>query len=85
MEDVMLLAPHQLPPPLPASGNDSNPQSDLTVTHSGEFECGLADVRCAGDLSSEANLGVDENRLAVNVVMALSKSRQQPRVEKSEP
>jgi hypothetical protein len=71
----MLLAPHQLPPPLPTSGNDSNPQSDLTVTHSGQFECGLADVRCAGDLPSEANSGIHENRLAVNVVMALSKAR----------
>jgi hypothetical protein len=80
----MLLAPHQLLPPLPTSGRGSTRQSDLTVTHCGEFECGLADLRCAGE-SSEANSGTHENRLAVNVVLALSKSRQQPRVEKSEP
>jgi hypothetical protein len=68
MEDVMS------PPPLGATfGSDSNPDSALTVKYSDEFECGLADFGCAPGPPSETKLGV--GGLAVNVVVALSKTR----------
>jgi hypothetical protein len=70
MEDVMTPAP-----PAVCSSGSANPRSDLSVKHSDELECGLADFGCI----PQAKLGVDENRLAVNVVLGPSEARAKAR------
>jgi hypothetical protein len=49
-------------------------QSGLIVIHSDQFQSGLADFGYPADLSNEAKSDIAENRLAVNVVLALSKN-----------
>jgi hypothetical protein len=57
-------------------GPDPHTQSpELTVKHSDEFACRLTDFGTSTEDSSEPNTYPDENRLAVNVVLALSKAR----------
>jgi len=61
----------------PSANSASTAQSELIVIHSDEFEAGLADFGCPSDPSNEVKTPDAENRLAVNVVLALSKN---PRV-----